>query len=153
MKRKELYDLLNGFETVKDLKGVKFAYARAKNKKLVLAELELLKDVLKDSDKFVEYDKKRIKLCEVYCTKDDKGKPVIKNRKYDGLTKNEEFNKKLEKLGEEFKEVIEQKKKNAEEYQTLLDGEVDIPLHKIKLDDVPSDITGAQLESIDLILE
>lgn len=153
MKRKELYDLLNGFETVKDLKGVKFAYARAKNKKLVLAELELLKDVLKDSEKFVEYDKKRIELCEVYCTKDDKGKPVIKNRKYDGLTKNEEFTKKLEKLGEEFKEVIEQKKKNAEEYQTLLDGEVDIPLHKIKLDDVPSDITGAQLESIDFILE
>lgn len=153
MKRQELYNLLNGFEAVKNLKGVKFAYARAKNKKLVLAELELLKDVLKDSDKFIEYDKKRIELCEEHCTKDKKGKPVIKNGKYEGLTKNKEFDKKVEKLNEKFKEVIEQKKKNAEEYKALLDGEVDIPLHKIKIEDVPEDITGAQLESISLILE
>ncbi len=153
MKRQDLYTLLNGFELVKDLKGVKFAYARAKNKKLVLAELELLKNVMKDSDEFIEYDKKRIELCEEYCTKDDKGKPVIKNRKYDGLTKNEEFTKKLNELNEKYKEVIDEKKKRAEEYKKLLDEEIDFEFHKIKLQDVPEDITGAQLEAIDLILE
>ena len=86
MKRQDLYTLLNGFEAVKDLKGVNFAYARAKNKKLVLAELELLKGVLKDSDRFAEYDKKRIELCEVHCKKDKNKKPVMKNGKYEGLT-------------------------------------------------------------------
>lgn len=153
MKRQDLYNLLNGFEAVKDLKGVKFAYAIAKNKKLVLAELEILKDVLKDSDNFIEYDKKRIELCEKYCTKDDKGKPVIKNRKYDGLTKNEEFTKKLDELGEKFKEVIDEKKKRAEEYKNLLDEEVEFEFYKIKLENVPEDITAAQIESVDAILE
>ena len=57
------------------------------------------------------------------------------------------------KVLQKFKEVIEQKKKNAEEYKKLLDEEIKFEFHKINLSDVPQDITGAQLEAIDLILE
>lgn len=153
MKRKDLYNLLAGFESVKDLKGVKFAYARAKNKKLILAELELLKDITKDPDEFIDYDKKRIELCKVYCKKDDEGNAIIKNNKYEGLKENTEFIKKLKELNEKFKEVIDKRKKQAEEYQKLLDEEIDFEFYKIKLDNIPSDITGAQLEMIELILE
>lgn len=148
MKKRELYDLLAGLESVKGLKGVKFAYARAKNKKLVLDEIQLFEESIKPSDKFLEYNKKRIELCEKYCQKDKENNPIIKNNKYCGLERNNEFEKEIELLNEESKEVINEKKGLEEEYNKMLMEEIELNFHKILLDDVPIDITGQQLELI-----
>ncbi len=148
MKRKDLYGLLEGFEAVKNLQGVKFAYARAKNKKLVLNEIELINESMKMTDEYLEYEKKRVELCKEFCEKNEKGTPVIKNNTYAGLTGNTKFDEKLKKLREEFKEVIDARETQIEESNKMLDEEVEIDFHMILLKDVPINITGVQLESI-----
>lgn len=153
MKRRDLYNLLAGFELVKDLKGVKFGYARAKNKKLILAELELLDASIKEPVKFSEYDKERVELCKKYCKKDEKGNPVIKDQTYVGLKENIKFMDELKKLQEDFKEVIDERNKQKQEYEKLLDEEIELNFHKILLENIPSDITGAQLELLAPILK
>ena len=146
MKKRELFSLMSGFEMVKGLRGIKFAYARLKNKKLISDEIKVFEDLLKPSDGFLEYDKKRIELCVKYSKKDEKGKSIIENNSYAGLTDNKEFEKELGQLKEEYKEVMDERLKLLEEYNKMLEEEIELNFHKILLEDIPTDITGQQLE-------
>ena len=74
MKNKELQPLLQSIDAVGNLSGVKFVYAIVKNKKLITAELETLQEAIKSSEKFLEYDKERIVICEKHADKEN-GKP------------------------------------------------------------------------------
>lgn len=148
MKKRELFGLLNGLEAVKNLKGVKFAYAVAKNKNLVKREVKLFSESNKPNEKFLEFDKKRVELCQEYCEKNENGEPVIKNNTFIGLEKNDAFNKVIEELREEYKEAIDEREKQSKEYNKMLDEEIELDFHKVLLENVPSDITGQQLELI-----
>ena len=59
----------------------------------------------------------------------------------------------LKKLQEDFKEVIDERNKQKQEYEKLLDEEIELNFHKILLENIPSDITGAQLELLAPILK
>ena len=153
MKKSELFDVLQGLKSVKNLKGVKFAYAVAKNKKKVESEIEDLKEAVKPSDKYLEYDKKRMETCEKYCSKDDKGKAVIKGNVYDGLAGNRKFEKEMERLRKDYKKELESRKKQIEEYNKMLTEEIEMDFHKLTLKEVPEDISSEQLEKILPIIE
>lgn len=153
VKRVELMQLGNSFNAVSDLKGVKFAYAILKNKKIIANELEVLQTLAKPNPKFREYETKRVALCEEYCDKDEKGKPKVEKNNYVGLEENEKFKEELNKLQEEYKSVLDNQNKKREEYITLMQEEIEIDLYKVILDNLPEDITPKQLESIKLIVE
>lgn len=153
MKKGELYSLMAGLEAVKDLKGIKFAYARAKNKKLIQDELQLFGETLKASEKFSEFEDKRVELCKKYCKKDEKGKPLTKNDSYVGLEDNTEFQQELVNLKEVHKDIVTERQNQVDEYNKMLSEETKLDFHKILLEDVPADITGQQLELIMPIIQ
>lgn len=138
MKNRDLIGFSNLINTVISLKGAKFAYAIVKNIKMVQAELEIL-DKAK-SEKFKEYDKKRMELAKKCAKKDKAGRPVINGNSYI-LEDRESFDFGLKELREEYKEDIK-------DYEDLMGAEANISLHKIKLEDIPSDITIAQMAVI-----
>ena len=113
MKNKDIAQLSQGLQSCGNLKGIKLAYAIAKNNRILTRELEPLSDIIK-------------KLQEEYCKKDVDGKPIITNNQY------------------EIDNVI----KFNEEYNNLLNMDIDITLHRIKREDLPDDITVQQLSSI-----
>jgi len=162
IKRKELFLLQKAFVAVKDLKGIKFAYAIAKNNKLINSEIETLQEIIKPDEKYGEYDQKRIELCEKFCEKDENGKPKkidIRNREnkiigynYVGLESNSEFKEKLKVFMKENKEIIDSQKEKEKEYNKLLDEKVDINIYKIKLEDIDENITPAQMDGIVLLI-
>ena len=56
MKNKDLFTFKQGLEAAKSLTGVKFAYAVAKNYKLVSSEIETLQETIKPSEKYLEFE-------------------------------------------------------------------------------------------------
>ena len=151
IQRSKLLGLLQGINAI-NLPGVKFNYALIKNKNKIQSELEVLSKVMNVSKELGEYDVKRTELCKVHCTKDAKSKPVIKNKKYEGLDNHPEFEKGLKELETEYKDALDGRKKQVEEYNTLILEEIDIPLHEILFKDVPEQITTRQLDSIMLLI-
>ena len=151
MKRRDLYTHLQSLETVKDLKGVKFAYSIIKNKKKIEEEIKLFEEVIKPSSAYEEYERKRIVLCEIHSEKDTEGRPVIVGDKYK-LIDIDIFNTELEKLKGGYQDIIEERISQINEYNNVLDEDIDIDILKINFNDLPSDITPKQLESIDFMI-
>ncbi len=151
MKRRDLYTHLQSLETVKDLKGVKFAYSILKNKKKIEEEIKLFEEVIKPTSAYEEYERKRIVLCEIHSEKDTEGRPVILGDKYK-LVDIDLFNTELEKLKGGYQDIIEERIEQINEYNKILDEELILDVIKINFIDLPLDITPKQLESIDFMV-
>lgn len=152
LKNWELLDLLHGFDAVGDLRGVKFAYAVAKNKDRVLREVRSLQKSIEPSKEVMKYEKERISLCLIYCQKDENGKPLIQHDIYVGVDGNPKFDEALAKLKDEFKEALDKQKEDQEEYDRLLNEEVEVEFHPLQFADVPEDTTASQMSGIFPIL-
>lgn len=151
MKRKDLYVNLQSLETVKDLKGVKFSYSLLKNKRKFEEEIKLFEEVIKPNEEYEKYEMKRISLCEIHAEKDEAGKPVILGDKYKLIDMNL-FNEELEVLKSGYKDVIDERTRQINEYNLILEEEVSIDITKISFIDLPLDITPKQLESIEFMV-
>jgi len=154
IKNKDLFALLQALSNVAHLQGVKFAYAVAKNIRILQREIQDLTKSLEPSKEYLRFDKKRIELCESMAEKDKDGKPLMTPDKTNYQIKDmKKFNKKLEELKKEFPEAMKEREKQVEEYNTLLEEyNHDIKLHYIKEEDLPQQITSAQILALDEII-
>lgn len=154
MKNGEIFRLAKGIEKVGHLKGVKFAYGIARNKKIVDAEIENIKESVAQSEAFTAFEKSRIELCQEYAEKDEKGEFKVENNEYVlPADKKEEFEIRLNALREQNKEGIEEREKQLNDYKDFIDQESAVEFHKIKLSSVPEDITAEELEGIKELIE
>jgi len=160
MIRDQLIEMEKGFERVKHLNSnLKFAYAIAKNKKIVAGELKCMREALEPSPEFVDYEQKRLELNKKHSLKDPGGNPVIVNRSYE-IDPDEQvnFDRAMKKLQKQFESCIQKREEQITQYNDMLKEEVpeDVvkSLFRIKYEDLPFDITVEQLEPfIDLVSE
>lgn len=151
MKRKDLYAYMDALSNVTELKGVKFAYTLIKNKKKIEEEIKILEEVVKASEDFSIYESERIRLCEFHCEKDDNGKPIISENKYK-IIDIQNFDNELNILKEKHMSSILERERQINEYNSMLEEDIEINLSKIDYIDIPTDITTAQLESIQFMV-
>ena len=130
--RDSLYGIKKDLDEIKslDLDDVKFNFVMSKNFKLFTNECIEMDEQIKPSEKYIEYDKKRIGLLkDKYGEKDDKGQLVI----YGDPTRPQikinqslakEFTKEIEKLREEYKEEIDKRDKIVADFNKMLMEEV-----------------------------
>jgi len=118
MKNKDILQLNEGLANCGNLTGIKFAFAVAKNRKILLSVIEPLFEMIK-------------KLQNDNAKKDEQGKIIEINGQIQMVD--------LEKFNKEYKELMEVENK--------------ISLHKIKIEDLPENISAAQLTSIMEIVE
>ena len=143
MKNIELLNLNSSLGTLFGLKGVKFAYAIAKNTIVIQAEVKLLEDA--KNEKYKEYDKKRLELAKKHARKDAQGNPLVINNSYI-LESQEMFDAELGILRKEYEMEIK-------EYEDLLNTENELKLFKVKLSEIPVDITIGQMFVIESFVE
>jgi len=124
-KNRELVDLFNGLQSVKDLPGVKFGLVVSKNIRILQQELNDLEEASKPTEEFIEL-----------------------SAKANGLEQEA-----LVELEKENSKLIEERKAQLVEVDKLLDEESEIQLHNMQEDILPINITAAQITSIDKILE
>jgi len=161
MTKLETLNLYGNLQKLGNLKGVKFAYAVAKNLALIKGEVDILtettKKLLEPTD--VEYRKfgeERVTLAESFAKKDDKGNAIkikkIENGQevevFDGLDNNPKWEKAFEKLREEYKIMLDARDEVIKEQNELLKTESTLQLYKIALHDVPADISVNQMKDI-----
>ena len=140
--------------------NVKFHYTLAKNKRLLVPEIEALKESRTTSDEYNKFQEERIELCKEYCKKDDNGNPVILDpntpqSRYDFEDDQKELlDKEIKPLTEKYKEAIDEQDKKEKEFFELLEEEVEIPFYQFNLKYMPESVLGADVELLfDLIEE
>ena len=153
MKKSEVLLLYKALNRLGSLTGVKFAYAVSKNINILKNEIESLDKAMEPSEKFMEYDKARIALVELHAEKDDKGKAKIETsasgaQQYVIDEENKMFKKAFDTLKAKHKEAVDARDKQTEEYIKLLATDSDVKVYKVKLDDVPKEITAVQMSGI-----
>lgn len=164
MKRKNLIKLYNTLSEC-DLKGNKFTYIITKNKRILEEELKDMEEFVKPSDEFKEVKEKIEALKLKHVNKDDNGDPIIiektiagnKVEVYDipnSKDENSDFNKEFKTLQEENKDLIDEQRKKEQDYVNIfLEEEVDIDLAKLKIEDIPENISQNIMDGIFDIIE
>lgn len=154
MKKADIFTLEQSLRAVAHHRGAKFAYAIAKNLRIIQAELKDLQEAGKPDEAFIAYEQRRIDLAASFAIKDDQDQPVIADGRFSIPPETlPEFESQLAKLREECHDILTARQTQEDEYRRLLDEKADIDLFRIPVDVFPEDITGSQLESIFAIIE
>jgi hypothetical protein len=132
--------------------GVKFAYAVAKNISLLKPEYEALVKAVEPSDDFKKFEIERVELAKYYAKKNEAGEPISKDGKYE-LEDEKVFEFAFEALKETHKLAIDARHTQIKEQEELLKEESTVVLYKVKLEEVPKDITAEQMSGLLEIIE
>lgn len=167
LKNKELRDLKVALEKANRLTGKneinnrgKFFYAINKNLDKVEREIELIEKVLSPKKEFLEFDQKRIEKLQEFAKKDENGNPlIIKEENENGqvlqrydLEDEKGWEEAFKLLQEENKDVIEERKKQADDYIQLMESDCSIEFFTITLDMIPEDCDGELQRRIKVII-
>jgi hypothetical protein len=151
MKNKEIVDLYQALSGL-NLKGVKFAYAVAKNINLIQPEIDAIDKAQKPREDYVVYNKERVELAKTHSEKDEKGNPVIQGRNFK-IADEAAFEKDWNELKVKHADAITYREQQDKELEDLMEKESTVVLHKVALAEVPADITSQQLTSIFAIID
>ena len=160
IKRKNLLDMYNLIMSLSNRGDVtiKAAYALTKNKNSLAGEHEAITEAMKkiDTEKWNEFEKKRIELCKDYCLKEENGSPKIDIQSGQPMfvldpEKKVEFDEKSKLIFDEYKETIDLHNTQSDDFEKVfLQEEIEIDVYKVKLSELEnlSGITMMQLESL-----
>ena len=140
----KLWQVLGKLEGLKH--DVRFSYFLAKNKVALKSELDLMEEAQKPQEAFLAYEQKRVDTAQQFSDKDANGNPKVHNGQYVIYDKRDEFEKEIKKLKTKFKTAIAAREKQVEEYEKLLDENVELNLAKIRFSQLPAQIESAFLE-------
>jgi hypothetical protein len=162
MKREKIVELYNVlFKLHEDKISRKAALWVLKNLKKLKDEVELIQEVARPSEEFIEFEKKRFNIIVDKADKDESGNPILERdslgrqqfRIINKLTRNE-IQRDIETLSEKYKDVIDLQMKKEKELQSLLQEEIDLPtLSKINFDDLPDNISPKELDVIEFLVD
>jgi hypothetical protein len=131
---RELAEMLQGLMAVKDLKGVKFSLQVTKNVNLIKSELESIEEAAKPSEEFLEIAK------------------LVQEIEKSGKTE-EEMKAEVAKIEKDNAELVAERKNQIDEFNVLLEDEIEISLFKISEKHLPEDITAQQLMGINQLIK
>ena len=126
---RQLLELFRGLEAVKSIKGARFAVLVGKNLKEIRNVLDPIEKAAIPS---LEFQELSVKMQDLIKVEDEEA---------------------IKALESENEELIEQRKKQLEDIEELMDNEVDIHLHMIREDQLPDEITGKQITPLLQIIE
>lgn len=156
----EIIDLSNkiseNYENLNLLQGPKFLYVISENIKLLNDEIIKLNEIIKGSDRYNEYQDKRISTCIKYSRKNEDGSPkmVINNgiEEFD-IDQTEEFTAEIKELQAEYKEEIDEFMEQVRTYNNRLEEEIDINFKTISIDDIPENINFELMSVVTRFIE
>lgn len=157
IKRKELLRLNNGIAMLEGRQfSVKFSYFIAKNKVLMKDEVVALQEAKKAGEGYREFDLERARMAQEHADKNEDGSAKIHDNSFVITAKAEEFQEKLSALREKYAKPIKEFEAQMEQFNDLLEEEIDFEGTKVNLKDIPPQIEPAILEALilaDLIVE
>jgi hypothetical protein len=146
MKRIEVLNLPQVFESLKNAKGLGFAYALMKNKKIIEAEKENLKNTLPTSEDYQKFLTEMNALIKDYCVEQTGDSPILLEsvELLEGKDKIE-FENEVKKLQTSYAEAISERKANIDEYQSFIKDDSDVEFYRINESYLPDESTMHEL--------
>lgn len=135
--------------------NVRVAYAISKNKQVIQKEIEALNEALKPSEGYNAFEKERISLAKTHSKKDGNGRPVTQQTsigevfvmedqtKYDAL---------LSELKEKHKAAVEEHEGKLQQREEMLEDDITLELHGIKLTDLPETMSVNEIGALSLFI-
>ena len=152
MIKRDLNELLNNLSELNNLSGAKFSYVILKNKALIETDIKLLTEVNKQTETYQKFEFDRFALCEKYCEKDENGKAVLVNNYYKIIDR-ELFEIEMKQLTDMNQQDIIFENNRIKSFENLLNENVDIEFLKLKISDIPENITVKQMDIIKDFIE
>jgi hypothetical protein len=145
----EALTLLDALTQLGALPGVnvKFAYAAAKNKAKLQGEQKAVQEGAQPSEKFLEFESKRIALCQEMVDKKEDGSPVMNHQGFVILKRKAEFDTAMESLSAEYQEAIDLRKEQIKAATELMEEPCKVELHKIDIELFPA-LSINQMEAL-----
>lgn len=157
VRRYELRNLVPKFKLINPLKGFDLTYPYEKNKREIIAEVRLWEKTLDESKDFQEYSQKRIGVCEKFCDRDDKNKPIMigtpPNQRYVGLETHDEFQAEWDKLKKKYKKAIDEQQEKLDDFNKKMDVDIEFEMHLIPKNVIPFDLPDSQMEVLFLMID
>jgi hypothetical protein len=118
---REILELYKGLETVKGIKGGRFSFLVAKNLKELKQSLQHIEDAAVPSQEFMEVSALAHKYAE------------------------EENEEAIQNLEKEHANLVEERKKQIEDVEKLLDENTKVAVELIREDQLPEEVTPEQV--------
>jgi len=153
VKTQDIVSLMKVYNDTGNVKNTKYALNVLQNRKILNKIMEDLETKFKPSEEYKKFLDEYIKLCNIYASKDDSGKPLIKEKRIqiDAVNKSS-FLKELEKLKFGYSSAIKTEENKKVSFEKELDTERFIELHCLNIDDFPLDLTAEQLQVLSIVI-
>ena len=154
--REKAFKLNDLLKALKNIKNTKFAYAITKNTRLIDAELEIMKEIAQSGvpEKLQEFESKRKELIEKYAEKNEDGTFKTVNGNYDVQGDNlVAFQTDYDALTKEYADTLAENEANNAKVDGMLKEEIDLALIKVKVDNLPDDLSAEELDALEPIIE
>lgn len=153
MNNNKIIELFNALTKIKDLIGIKFNYAIAKNIATLKPEIEAIQRSYEATEDFNKYEIERVELAKKHSKKGDNDEPLLINGNQFDIEDLKAFQTEFNELKEKHKEVITIREKQLKEVEEFLLKESNIELHKIKMEDIPKEIKTEDMAAIYCLIE
>lgn len=145
LKNYQIMDLAEAFMRIGKMSIVstkKFSYALVLNDDRIKSNVKAITEIAKPSESYIEFETKRHELISKYADTDADGNIILNEKRW--VVFKDEFKdvavEEINALTVEYSDIIELRNKDIQEYNELLEADVELNIHMVDLDDVPEEV-------------
>jgi len=145
LKNYQIMDLAEAFMRIGKMNIVstkKFSYALVLNDDRIQSNVKAITEIARPSEFYIEYEQKRQEIISKYADSDADGNIILADNRWVVFKEGtkETAMDEMSTLNEEYKDILESRNKDIDEYNELLDSDVELNIHMVDLDDVPEEV-------------
>lgn len=144
--RLRVLEIVNGYDQLKSLQGIKLTYAITKTMKVLKAEAEAIEASKYTSDTIEKYSKEYQEIVESEAKRDADGNFIMAGTNQVSIENIKSFQGKTKVLNETYAEELAIVKVADVKYEKFLKEKVDIEFFCIVEENLPENITVSQME-------
>ncbi|NPV12976.1 MAG: hypothetical protein HPY57_14515 [Ignavibacteria bacterium] len=158
MKNKDILTFREALNEVDYIRNKTFAYAVFRNKDILDKEIETINKLKREPHPdYINFENERTLLCRTHCEKDENGNPQLQYNP-DGtqsfkIIDMAKFNDEYQILAKKYEDVLKDMQDAKKDFDEFMEKESDVELKKVRLEDLPDDISANFLEKIKFMLE
>ena len=146
LKNYQIMDLAEAFMRIGKIENLvstkKFSYALVLNDERIQSNVKAITSIAKPSESYIEFEQKRQEIISKYADTDSDGNIILNDNRWVVFKpeNREAAVEEIKSLTKEYSDVIELRNKDIDEYNELLDADVELNIHMVSLDDVPEEV-------------
>ena|ERR1035437_3723744 len=146
--RTRVLEIVAGYDKVKDLSGIKLAYAISKNMNSLKREQESINAAIPKSEKLEKYKEEYQVILNAEAKKDESGNFIPAGEGQIVLTDAKSFTKKIKTLSEKYKVELDTQKINEDKFNSFLTEDFEFDFFQFGDVNLPETLTVEQMAII-----